>query len=120
MSMLEGLRLFFGALFILFLPGFVWSFIFLNKKSIDWVARIAISFGLSIAIVPATVFWLHWLLHLRISTLNVGLIAGALTILPACCLFLKRTSLWRDIIARLRVLCRTTKAGSNSSAGHKD
>lgn len=120
MSVFEGLRLFFGAVFILFLPGFVWSFVFFDKKTTDWVGRTAISFGLSIAIVPATVFWLTWLFHIRISILNVGLIAGALAVLPACYLLLKRTALWRDIIARLRVPCRRGKPRANSSVGRKD
>ncbi len=42
-----------GLLFILFLPGYAFiSFLFPEKRDLDVVERIALSFGLSIAIVP--------------------------------------------------------------------
>lgn len=119
MSVLEGLRIVFGAAFILFLPGFVWSFVLFDKKTVDWAGRIAVAVGLSIAIVPATAFWLTWLFQVRISVLNVGLIAGALTILPACYLLLRRTAVWGAIIARLRVVGRRAKAGTNNRVARK-
>ena len=40
-----------------------------KKGSIDWIERIALSFALSIAIVPLTVFYLNKL-GMRINTLN--------------------------------------------------
>ncbi|MCS7121050.1 MAG: DUF1616 domain-containing protein [Archaeoglobaceae archaeon] len=52
-SVLEDqLRIFLGIFFILFLPGYsITSFLF-PEKSIDNIERIALSFGLSIAVVP--------------------------------------------------------------------
>ena len=49
----DTLRIIFGLPFILFIPGYVLIFaLFPNKKSIDIIERIALSIGLSIAIVP--------------------------------------------------------------------
>jgi len=47
------IRIFIGLPFILFIPGYVLIFaLFPNKISIDIIERIALSFGLSLAIVP--------------------------------------------------------------------
>jgi uncharacterized membrane protein len=83
---IELLRIFFGSVFVLFLPGYVWSLVFFKKAETDLIERIALSFGLSIALVPLVVFWLNWLLKIRINIVNVtaviiGLIACALVIL---------------------------------------
>jgi uncharacterized membrane protein len=57
-------------IFILFLPGFIWSFVFFGKKKIDSIERFALSFALSIALVPLVVFYTN-LLNLRITILTV-------------------------------------------------
>ena len=67
MEIIELLRIPLGALFVLFLPGFAWSFVFFKKGDIDVIERIALSFGLSIALVPLVAFWLNWLLKIRIN-----------------------------------------------------
>ena len=86
MGLMELLRIIFGAVFVLFLPGYTWSFVFFKKGEIDLIERIALSFGLSIAIVPLVVFWLNWLLKIKIDMVNVtavilGLIGCALIIM---------------------------------------
>jgi uncharacterized membrane protein len=63
---LEILRMIFGAVFVLFLPGFVLSFAFFKKNSIDIIERLALSFALSIAAVPLVAFYLN-LLGIKIS-----------------------------------------------------
>ena|SRR3990172_2078561 len=80
-SYLESLRTVFGSIYILFLPGFIISYIFFpktkefesedekEKGAIDWIERIALSFALSIAIVPLAVFYLN-LVGVKISFLN--------------------------------------------------
>ena len=67
----EAFRIVFGSVYVLFLPGFVMSFAFfpLKQKSIDGIERIAISFALSIAVVPLAVFYLN-LIGLRINLIN--------------------------------------------------
>lgn len=47
------LRVVLGLLFILFLPGYALiAALFPSGKEIDWIERVALSFGLSIAVVP--------------------------------------------------------------------
>jgi len=86
MEIFELLRIIFGSIFVLFLPGLAWSFVFFKKWEIDIIERIALSFGLSIALVPLVIFWLNWLLKIRINIVNVtvvilGLIGYALIIM---------------------------------------
>jgi len=86
MGILELLRIIFGFIFVLFLPGLAWSFVFFKKEEIDVMGRIALSFGLSIALVPLVFFWLNWLLKIKINIVNVtvvilGLIVCALIIM---------------------------------------
>ncbi len=72
----------FGSIFVLFLPGLAWSYLFFNRNEIDWIERIALSFGLSIALVPLTVFWLNYIFKVKINLLNVSVIILALTLIP--------------------------------------
>lgn len=69
----NSFRIVFGSLYVLFLPGFAMSFIFFDKGNIDLLERIALSFALSISVVPLVVFYLN-LLGMKINTLNVSLI----------------------------------------------
>jgi uncharacterized membrane protein len=86
MNILEASRIVFGSIYVLFIPGFIISFIFFKK--IDVLERIALSFALSIAIVPLTVFYLN-LIGLKISTLNVFLTILAIIIISILSLLIK-------------------------------
>ena len=77
---LESFRIVFGSVYVLFLPGFVLSYLFFPKTrefdskvkengTIDWIERIALSFALSIAVVPLVVFYLN-LIGVKINLLN--------------------------------------------------
>ena len=81
-TFLSSLRIVFGSVYVLFLPGFLISYIFFPKTkefedskiqqedgTIDWIERIALSFALSVAIVPLVVFYLN-LIGLKISVLS--------------------------------------------------
>jgi len=88
--LINSFRIVFGSLYLLFLPGFILTYIFFpktkefskerQKNSIDWIERIALSFGLSIAIVPLTVFYLN-LLGIKITFINTFLIILAIVII---------------------------------------
>ena len=67
LTFLESLRITLGTPYVLFLPGYVISFIFFKK--IDIIERIALSFALSIAIVPLIIFYLN-LIGMKINLLN--------------------------------------------------
>ena len=83
-SILSSFRIVFGSIYVLFIPGFIISYIFFPKTrefetrereedrergAVDWIERIALSFALSIAIVPLTVFYLN-LIGLKINLIN--------------------------------------------------
>ncbi len=79
--MFEIIQLIFGAIFVLFVPGFALSFAFFPKKEIDWIERMALSFGLSIAVVPLLVFYLNRFIGIKIDIVSVSIaiaiVAGA-------------------------------------------
>lgn len=73
MPFLQALRIVFGSIYILFLPGFILTYIFFpGKEKIDWIERIALSFALSIAVVPLFIFYLN-LLGMKINLINCSL-----------------------------------------------
>src|SRR4030042_5367013 len=75
----EAFRLVFGLFYVLFLPGYVLTYVFFKNKKINWITRITFSLGLSIAVVPMSVFYLN-LLGVEITDLNVALIIGLIII----------------------------------------
>ena len=78
LTFLESLRITLGTPYVLFLPGYIISFIFFKK--IDIIERIALSFALSIAIVPLIIFYLN-LIGMKINLLgSVLTIAGIIII----------------------------------------
>ena|SRR3989344_958654 len=64
---IESFRIVFGSFFVLFLPGFFIVELFFQE--VDIIEKIALSFALSIAIVPLAVFYLN-LIGIKINTLN--------------------------------------------------
>lgn len=101
MTLLEVLRILFGTIFVLFLPGLCWSFVFFSLDEIDWIERIALSFGLSVALVPLAVFWLSWLFAVRINTMNVSLTVVGLLVLAGALYLLKKEIISRREAASL-------------------
>lgn len=86
----ESFRIVFGSVYVLFLPGFVLTFIFfpMKKEGIDLIERIALSFALSIAVVPLVVFYLN-LIGLKISVWNSFFTILGILIIEAGILFWK-------------------------------
>jgi uncharacterized membrane protein len=48
-----------GAFYLLFLPGYAVSFLFFARGGIDIIERVALSFALSVAVVPLLAFYLN-------------------------------------------------------------
>ena len=82
------IRGFLGFIIVFFLPGFAWTLIFF--KQIKLIERIALSFGLSIAIVTLSILALNLLFGIKITGLNSFLIILIVTIIPVACYYLKR------------------------------
>jgi len=96
-SYLESLRIIFGSIYVLFLPGFIITYLFFpktkefeteEKEAIDWIERIALSFALSIAIVPLAVFYLN-LIGVKINLLNSFLTILGIIIISSGVLYFK-------------------------------
>lgn len=69
---MTALRIVFGVFFVLFLPGFFATIAFFPKKGeLDDIEIIALSFGLSIAVVPFTVFLLNIVLNIPVNIISV-------------------------------------------------
>jgi uncharacterized membrane protein len=82
LPMNQAFRVIFGSFYLLFLPGFMWSWVFWEPKELDVIERGALSLGLSIAIVPLAVFLLNKA-GIRINLFNsifeiLALVCGAI------------------------------------------
>jgi len=71
----QSFRIVFGSVYVLFLPGLVLTFAFFKGREIDIIERVALSFALSIAIVPLLVFYLN-LIGMKINALNASLVVA--------------------------------------------
>jgi uncharacterized membrane protein len=90
MSTLDILRIIFGGLFILFVPGLSWSYVFFARKNIDWMERAALALGLSIALVPMVIFWLYFVFHLKITLVSTCITVCGLTLAAVVVILVKR------------------------------
>ena len=70
---IQFVRVIFGSIFILFLPWYWLTKSFFSEKEIDFLERFALSFALSISVVPLASFYLN-LLWIKITSLSVYLI----------------------------------------------
>jgi len=74
---LNSLRAAFGFFYVTFLPGFVFVRLFFKKRELDEIEQIALSFGMSMALVILTVVFTNLVLNLRITAAtNLLVIAG--------------------------------------------
>ena len=89
MDIIALLKVIFGSIYVLFLPGFVWSYVFFKKGEIDEIERIALSFGLSIALVPLLTFWMNYLFKVKITAANVSLLILGLIFVGMAIIYLR-------------------------------
>ena len=64
---IPGLRAVLGVILVFFLPGFAWTLVFFGGKQVSVMERIALSFGLSIALVTLAIFAMNKLAGVRIT-----------------------------------------------------
>ncbi len=77
-----------GLILVFFLPGFAWTLVFFRQ--INPLERVALSLGLSIAIVTLSLLSLNILVGVRITGFNSVLIIILVTIIPLAFYYLKR------------------------------
>ena len=87
---LPVVRAILGFILVFFLPGFAWTLVFFNGKQINVVERIALSFGLSIAIVTISILALNKLIGISVTGSNSVLIIIVVTIIPVALYYLNR------------------------------
>ena len=87
---LPAIRVILSFILVFFLPGFAWTLVFFSRRQINIVERLALSFGLSIAIVTLTILALHKLVGVRITGFNSVLIILGITITPVVIYYLKK------------------------------
>ena len=104
---LEGFRIVFGSVYVLFIPGFILTYIFFPQtkefdskdketNAIDWIERIALSFALSIAVVPLIIFYLN-LIGLKITLLNSFLSILGIILVSLIILYLKNKKRQKEL-----------------------
>jgi uncharacterized membrane protein len=84
---LPVLRAIIGFILVFFLPGFVWTLVFFSQVNI--IERIALSFGLSIAVLTLGIIVLHVILGISITGFNAVLFIGISIIIALVFYFLK-------------------------------
>lgn len=75
-------------LLVFFLPGLVWSFVFLRR--LNFIERVVFSLALSIALVTLSLFSANRLLGMRLSGFNSALVITVVTILPVFVYYLNK------------------------------
>jgi uncharacterized membrane protein len=78
---LPVIRAILGFVLVFFLPGYAWTLVFFNR--VNNIERIALSFGLSIALVTLCVIVLNLLFDVRINGINALLTIIVMTLVPA-------------------------------------
>ena len=73
---------------VFFLPGFAWSLVFFKKINI--LERVALSLGLSIALVTLSVIVLNVLFHVRINGFNALITIIVMTVIPLAIYLIRR------------------------------
>lgn len=84
-SVVKLLRIIFWSIFILFLPGYILTLTFFEEKEIDFLERFALSFALSISVVPLLSFYFN-LIWVKINEISVFLIT--LLVIVSCIVYL--------------------------------
>lgn len=88
LSLVESARIVFGYVFALFLPGFLWTFVLLDRQRISGLERFVFAVGLSIAMVPLLIFAANRF-GVPTTPLSIGLEISFLVII-ACILIMRR------------------------------
>ncbi len=82
------IRALLGFILVFFLPGFAWTLVFF--KQINIIERVALSLGLSIAVVTISLLFLNKIVGLRITGFNSVLVIIVVTIIPVAFYYLNR------------------------------
>ena len=79
---LSVLRVILGNILVFSLPGFAWSLVFFRGKPLSILERLALSFGLFIALVTLSILAAHTIFGVDITGLNAAIIIVIITVIP--------------------------------------
>jgi uncharacterized membrane protein len=85
-----GVRAALASLLVFFIPGFAWTLLLFRGRQINWLERLALSIGISIAIVTISILALNLLFGVRISGINAFITILVITAIPLAWYFLVR------------------------------
>jgi uncharacterized membrane protein len=97
-----------GFIYILFVPGFAWSFVFFARSEMNWVERIALSAAMSIGLMTLSIFWLNWVFNVKITEISVGLVAVVLPLIALVIVAMRKPDFRSRLRNRLRSSLGTT------------
>jgi len=85
---LPAIRGILGFILVFFVPGLAWTLVFFRQINI--LERVALSFGLSIAVVTLSILVLNHLIGISINGLSSLLIIIVITVIPVVIYYLNR------------------------------
>lgn len=88
LTFLRSFQVIFGAVYLLFLPGFVWSWVIWKENKLDNLERSILSLVISISLVPLVVLFLNKL-GIRINPVNSTIEVFGVIILGGLALFIR-------------------------------
>ena len=103
---MEALSAILGTVLVVFIPGYAVTLAIFKKDEIDLIERIALSFALSIALVPLLLFYLNLGIGMRIDLASSILIV-LLIVFFSWLLWAKRNGRLEWILSRIKILSRT-------------
>ena len=83
-------RIILGFILVFILPGFAWTLVFFYGRQINHLERLALSVGLSIAIVTLSILAVHLLFGVSITSINSIIVILGITIIPVIWYYFKR------------------------------
>jgi uncharacterized membrane protein len=92
--MIEFLQAILGGIFLFLIPGLAWCLLLFEKEKKDLLELVALSIALSISISTLSISFLNFMLGIKITLINSGLILVALTAIPVFIWIRRGNSLW--------------------------
>ena len=98
MAFLDWIRSIAALLFLMFIPGFAWTWVFFKKREVGMLERSVYSVALSIALLAIALFFANRFLGVKLNVLSSFIIVVVLTAIPFTHMFLSK----RGYYERLR------------------
>jgi len=106
MNPFEPIQALIGYGFLLFFPGFLWTFLFPSiSKTLTIIERIVLTVGISISAVPLVIFFTNILFGLTINGISIFILSLFIGCIPILIVVLKTVIQKKEIIKKIE-LCK--------------